>query len=90
MVTAAPAQALSRTPEGAAQTVIVTHILALFAHGPVERHELIPLGTDLHGRKRSGLSAAARFAGSITISVIDLFVKGVSEITLLSSVRRRY
>ena len=43
MVTAVPAQALGRTQEGAAQMVIVTHILALFAHGEV-RHELIPFG----------------------------------------------
>jgi len=33
MVAAVPAQALGRIEEGAAQTVIVTRIRALFAHG---------------------------------------------------------
>lgn len=33
MVAAVPAQALGRIQEGAAQTVIVTRIRALFAHG---------------------------------------------------------
>lgn len=41
MGAAVPAQATSRTQEGVAQAVIVTHILALFAHGHRERHKLL-------------------------------------------------
>lgn len=45
MATAVLVRALNRTREDAAQTVIVTLILALFAHGEVERHKLVRSGT---------------------------------------------